>query len=147
MMNNNTICKARLAATRKLLHEAGLDGLLVSCPENRRYLSGFTASDSHINESSGFLLVTREAAYLLTDFRYRDWAAAEAPLFEVQIYARGLAKLLAELLKSLKGGRLGFETFYLTYYSYQRIVQATEAAGLQLVWQPVENLVEQVRVD
>jgi Xaa-Pro aminopeptidase len=146
MMDAKNIFTARLAATRTLLHEAGLDGLLVSCPENRRYLSGFTAMDSHINESSGFLLITREAAYLLTDFRFRDWAAAEAPLFEVQIYARGLAKLLAELLKSLKGGRLGFETFYLTHYSYQKIVQETEAAGLQLVWQPVENLVEQVRM-
>jgi len=146
MMYNTNIFKTRLAATRNLMQEAGLDGLLISCPENRRYLSGFTAMDSHINESSGLLLITREAAHLLTDFRYRDWAAAEAPLFDIQIYTRGLAKLLPELLKDLKGGRVGFETFFLTYYSYYKISQETEAAGLQIVWQPVENLVEQVRV-
>jgi Xaa-Pro aminopeptidase len=145
-MKKKHIFESRLAAIRKLMSEAGLDGLLISCPENRRYLSGFTATDSHINESSGFLLITKEKAYLLTDFRYRDWAAAEAPLFEVQIYTRGLAKLLMELLSGFKGTSLGFETFYLTYYSYQKIIQETEAAGLQLTWQPVDNLVEKVRV-
>jgi Xaa-Pro aminopeptidase len=145
-MKTENILQARLAATRKLLQDAGLDGVLVACPENRRYLSGFTAADSHINESSGFLLLTLEAAYLLTDFRYRDWAAAEAPFFEIQIYTQGLAKLLPELLQGLKGGRLGFETFYLTHYSYQKITQETETAGLQIAWQPVENLVEQVRI-
>ena len=83
---------------------------------------------------------------MLTDFRYRDWAAAEAPHFEIQIYPKGLAKLLPELLTRIKGGRLGFESLYLTYYSYQKITQAMEAAGLQIVWQPVENLVEKLRV-
>ncbi len=145
MANANNIFKARLAAARDLLQEAGLDGLLVSCPENRRYLSGFTAADSHLNESSGFLLISREGAWLLTDFRYRDWAAAEAPHFDLQIYPRGLAKLLPELLTRIKGGRIGFESLYLTCYSYQKITQEAEAAGLRLAWQPVENLVEKLR--
>ena len=146
MVKSNNIFNMRLTETRRLLQDASLDGLLIACPENRRYLSGFTATDNHINESSGFLLITQENAYLLTDFRYRDWAAAEAPLFEIQIYTRGLAKMLPELLTQVKGGRLGFESLYLTYYSYQKIVQEAEAAGLQVVWQPVEDLVEKQRV-
>jgi Xaa-Pro aminopeptidase len=146
MVKTDNIFKTRLTETRRLLQDAGLDGLLISCPENRRYLSGFTATDSHLNESSGFLLISQEAAYLLTDFRYRDWAAAEASHFEIQIYTKGLAKLLPELLVQIKGGRLGFESLYLTYYSYQKITQEAEAAGLQVVWQPVEDLVEQVRI-
>ena len=145
-MKTKNIFSARLAATRKLLQDTGLDGLLVACPENRRYLSGFTAKNCHINESSGFLLITQEAAYLLTDFRFRDWALAEAPLFDIEIYTKGLAKMLPELLKGLKGGHFGFETFYVTHYAYQKIIQEMENAGLQAVWQPVENLVEQVRV-
>jgi Xaa-Pro aminopeptidase len=145
MVTNDTIFKARLAAARKLLKDSGLDGLLISCPENRRYLSGFTAADSHINESSGFLLISLDAALVLTDFRYRDWAAAEAPLFDIQLYTKGLAKLLPNLLKGSGIGRLGFETHYLTHYSYQRITQEAEVAGLQIVWQPVENLVEKLR--
>jgi Xaa-Pro aminopeptidase len=146
MVNTDQIFKERLAAARRLLISSELDGLLISCPENRRYLSGFTATDSHINESSGFLLISQEAAYLLTDFRYRDWAVAEAPHFEIQIYTKGLAKLMPELLKQLKGSRIGFEALYLTYYSYQKITQEADAAGLQVVWQPAENMVEQLRV-
>jgi Xaa-Pro aminopeptidase len=146
MVHTDTIFKARLAAARGLLAEAGLDGLLISCPENRRYLSGFTAADSHLNESSGFLLISQDAAYLLTDFRYRDWAAAEAPDFEILIYTQGLAKLLPELLTRLPGRRLGFESLYLTFYSYQKITQEAASVDLQVVWQPVENLVEKLRV-
>lgn len=145
MANHQKIIADRLSALRILLQEAGLDGLLVSCPENRRYLSGFTAHDTHLNESSGFLLIGREAAYLLTDFRYRDWALADAPLYEVKIYTKGLARLLPELLPQV-GARLGFESWYMTYYTHQKIEQEVAAAGLQVTWQPVENLVERLRV-
>ena len=41
----------------------GLDAVLVSSPHNRRYLSGFTGS-------SGYLVITKEKFYMLTDFRY-----------------------------------------------------------------------------
>ncbi|MGQ9922250.1 MAG: M24 family metallopeptidase [Desulfobacca sp.] len=135
----------RLTALRALLQEQGLDGLLVSCPENRRYLSGFSAADSHLQESSGFLLINQEAALLLTDFRYREWAQAEAPLFEVRSYTSGMAKLLAELLGQLGLGRVGFEAPFLTYATYQKIVQEAETAGLQVAWQPLDQLVEQLR--
>ena len=51
----------RLAALRDLLADQGLDALLVLSPDNRRYLSGFTARDDLLTESSGSLLITREA--------------------------------------------------------------------------------------
>ncbi|MBM4288300.1 MAG: aminopeptidase P family protein [Deltaproteobacteria bacterium] len=145
MKRDITPSKERLVAVRCLLADADLDGLLVLCPENRCYLSGFTAKDSHVNESSGCLFITQESAYLLTDFRYRDWATAEAPHFEVQLYPKGLAKLLPELLQRHGLKRSGFEAAYLTYASYQRIAQETEAAGLQAVWEPVEHMVERLR--
>jgi len=140
-----TVWQNRLTALRALLRERELDALLVSCPENRRYLSGFSAADSHLNETSGFLLVSQEAALLLTDFRYREWAQAEAPLFEVRIYTSGLAKLLAELVAQLGLRRVGFEAPFLIYATYQKIVQEAAAVGLQVEWQPLDQLVEQLR--
>lgn len=140
-----TIEGKRLTSLRDLLKKQGLDGVLICCPENRHYLSGFTAADSHLNESSGFLLISQDAAFLLTDFRYRDWAQAEAPLFAVQISTKGLAKLLVELLGQMAGRRFGFEASFLPYAVYQKIGQEAEAAGLQVEWQPLENLVEQLR--
>src|SRR5437868_1342979 len=54
---------ARLGRVRAELQEQQLDALLVSQPDNRRYLSGFTGS-------AGYLLISARAALLLSDFRY-----------------------------------------------------------------------------
>jgi Xaa-Pro aminopeptidase len=131
----------RLAALRTRLVQEDLDGLLVSGPENRRYLSGFTASDP----DWGVLLVGRETASLLTDFRYREWAAQEATAFEVLLYRESLAVTLAALLQQQGVRRLGFEAAHLTYQEYQRLTQAAEEAGLFLEWRPQEDLVEGLR--
>ncbi len=135
----------RLTAARKLIAGVGLDALLVASPENRRYFSGFTARDDALTEASGFLLISAGAARLLTDFRYREWAAAEAPDFEVTIYTAGLAKLLPELLESLSCRRLGFEAAYLSVSLYNRLVGAVQEAGREVEWLPQEALLEPLR--
>ena len=48
----------RLARTREAIARAGLDGLLIASQYNRRYLTGFTAHDGDITESSGWVRVT-----------------------------------------------------------------------------------------
>ena len=96
----------RLIMGQRLLQIVDCDAFLVSCPENRRYLSGFSAHDCQLNESSGYLLFSADTAWLLTDFRYREWAAQEAPYFEVIVYPEGLAKVLPELLRRLGCRRL-----------------------------------------
>ena len=122
-----------------------LDALLVSCPENRRYLSGFTAREDNLNESCGMLLVTREQAFLLTDFRYQEWARQEAPDLEVRVYTQALGTTLAELLKDRQVRSLGFEAAYLTYRQYQRLTQTAAEAGLTVAWKPLEGMVEGLR--
>lgn len=121
------------------------DALLVAGPENRRYLSGFTARDEILAETSGLLLITREQAFLLTDFRYLEWARQEAPDFEVLMYAQSLGATLAGLLKDQGVRHLAFEETYLTYRQYQRLVQAVAEAGLTVEWQPVSGMVEALR--
>ena len=71
--------KIKAAVRRK-----GADALLVTQPENRRYLSGYTATDLSIAESSGALLVpARGNPLLLTDSRYQLQAEEEATECEV----------------------------------------------------------------
>ena len=60
-----------LDAFRRELALAGADAAILSDGLNQRYLSGFAFDD-------GLLLVTKENAYLLTDFRYEEAARAEA---------------------------------------------------------------------
>lgn len=53
---------------RSSLKRRKLDALLVTQPENRRYLSDYTACDHSIAESSGVLLIPAIGVpYLLTD--------------------------------------------------------------------------------
>jgi Xaa-Pro aminopeptidase len=124
---------------------ADTDALLVACPENRRYLSGFTAREDNLNESCGMLLVTREQAFLLTDFRYQEWARQEVPDLEVRVYTQALGTTLAELLKDQEVRSLGFEAAYLTYRQYQRLTQSVAEAGLTVAWEPLEGMVEGLR--
>ena len=55
--------RSRLQKLRQKLAEKELDAILISQPENRHYLSGFTGS-------AGYLLITPQKAVLATDFRY-----------------------------------------------------------------------------
>ncbi|MGO9394506.1 MAG: M24 family metallopeptidase, partial [Desulfobaccales bacterium] len=132
---------SRLPALRKLLSSREVDGLLISGPENRRYLSGFTADDP----DWGLLLITPAAALLLTDFRYQIWARQEAPAFRVEVYRQDLGQSLAQFFKELGVRRLGFEAAHLSYRQYQRLSAAAAAAGLRVEWEPVEGLVEELR--
>jgi Xaa-Pro aminopeptidase len=140
-----SITGSRLAAVRNLLAAQGLDGFLVTNPDNRRYLSGFTARDGLLTESSGSLLITRDTALLFTDFRYLEWARAEVSDFDILIYQTGLGTLLAEQLGALKIGRLGFESFAVTFGQYQRLTRAAAEAGLEVAWLPTEGLLSGLR--
>jgi Xaa-Pro aminopeptidase len=131
----------RLAAVRELMVSHEIDALLVSGPENRRYLSGFTATDP----DWGVLLITAQETFLLTDFRYQAWARQEVRDYKVCIYKVDLAETLGEHLRAAQVRRLGFEAAYLSYWQYQRLTQAVSEAGLTVTWQPLEGLVEGLR--
>lgn len=72
-----------LNAFQNALKQNGADAAILSNELNQRYLSGFAFED-------GLLLVTKENAYLLTDFRYEEAAKAEAnPGWKILVPGRG----------------------------------------------------------
>src|ERR671937_2077534 len=79
----------RLERLRVALEQRQLDGMLVSQPESRYYLSGYSGHDLPPRDSAGYLLITAAHAMLLTDPRTTEQAQAEAPEFEVITYAAG----------------------------------------------------------
>ena len=93
----------RMKRVRAILAGRGLDALLITCPENRRYLSGFTAEDVGISESAGALLILRREAILLTDGRYEVQARDEAPqpLSQNQVSIRCIQETPAALTNRL----------------------------------------------
>jgi Xaa-Pro aminopeptidase len=135
----------RIKRLKKILQARKFDGLLVTQPENRRYLSGFRAGDMNIGESSGALLVVRRGApLLLTDFRYQLEAEAEAPGCEVLIYARGLLDLLQKVLPARGIKRLAFESHYFLHRTAEKLAALTGKLGIEPV--ATTGLVERQRL-
>ena len=113
----------RLAAARGRLAELGLDVLLVTQPENRRYLSGFRARDASINSSAGWLLVGSGQPRLVTSFLWLEAARAQAADAEVVRASVRALDTVAELLGQRPRGRVGIESDWLT------VEQHTELAA------------------
>jgi Xaa-Pro aminopeptidase len=128
----------RLRKLRAAIAASGLDALLVSQPENRRYLSGFTGS-------AGWLLISAKSAVLATDFRYVEQAGAEAPDFEIVRTTRELRDWFASLVSDAGWRRLGFEASVLSYDSHRKLGEAMQSRQGDLELVPTTDLVEQLR--
>jgi Xaa-Pro aminopeptidase len=122
-----------------VIDENGLDALLVSQAENRRYLSGFTGS-------SGWLLISEQHAILATDSRYTEQASEEALDFEVVQVKGELHNWLPDLVSDLGWHKLGFEASFVPYDSYRKLMEAIKARQLHLGFIPTTNLVEHLRM-
>lgn len=139
--------EARIKKIRSKLRRRQIDGLLVSQPENRRYLCGFRDGDHGISETSGLLLIpasARKKVHFLTDFRYKTQAEAELPWAEVVIYRQGLLKLLPQLLPDLGIKTLGFESHY-TLHSFAGSMADT-LAKYDITIAGTSNLIETDRL-
>lgn len=145
-MRISDIRKNRILKLRERLRTEGLDTLLVSNPENRRYLSGFTAVDPQFTESSGFLFVTEDVLLLATDFRYKEQVEKEVANFDIFLYQDGLLKSLKQIVKRLRTGRLGFESGYFTYALFEKFRALFEEFELPVELIPTDNMVEDLRV-
>ena len=128
----------RLAALRSRLVDLELDGLVVTGPENIRYLSGFSGS-------LGYLVIGSGTAEILGDSRYWLQMEAEAPAFTLVRSgpSHGLWALVSERLKALHLRRIGFESQQLTVDQHQRLAAALPA---ELTLVPTAGLVEELRI-
>jgi Xaa-Pro aminopeptidase len=143
-MKKDTFQK-RLATLRKSLTPKSPDALWIIQPENRRFLSGFKAADTQINESSGSLLITRNKAFLITDSRYTIEADREAPDFEVITFKKDLVTELSGLLARLKTKTLGFEGDHLTWDLHREIAKRIKDLDSQVRLVPIDGLVGKMR--
>ena len=128
----------RLKKLRESLGEKGLDGIFISQPQNRYYLSGF-------NGSAGYLLITQKETILATDFRYYEQAKEQAPDYRLFQIAGPLAGWFPRLVEGLDPKKLGFEAGDVTFNLYKALSEAISKSQLSLQLAPTENLVENIR--
>lgn len=92
----------RISRLRQLMHQEGMDALLVTRREDVRYLTGFTGS-------AGSLLVASTRQLLITDFRYKLQARQEAKGAAILIQKNDFFSALQEVVSRLKVKTLGFD--------------------------------------
>ena len=123
----------RVKKLQEKLTKYNIDGLLVTNMFNVRYLANFTGS-------TGLVVITKENAYFVTDFRYTEQAAAEAKGFEIIKNEGSIFEEVAKIVKTNEIEKLGFEQENVTYATFNQI---NDLIPCELV--PVTGLVEKLR--
>ena len=129
------LVKERVDSLRQLMPASRLDGVLAYSNENRRYLSGFTGS-------TGFVVIGKNIAGFITDFRYMEQAAKQCNGFEIVIQSNNLMEKIAETLRKAGIRRLGIEEDFMTVGFCEDLKRALP--GIELL--PARSIFAKLRI-
>ncbi|HLR22649.1 MAG TPA: Xaa-Pro peptidase family protein [Pseudogracilibacillus sp.] len=124
----------KLTKLRNKLADQDLDGILVTNPYNRRYITGFTGS-------AGVVLITQNEAIFITDFRYVTQAKEQADGYTIIQHEKSIVEEIANQIERLGIGRLGFEENDITYADYSIYQSAFQT---ELI--PTSQIIETIRL-
>ncbi|WP_042355084.1 M24 family metallopeptidase [Bacillus rubiinfantis] len=124
----------KLKKLRTAFTEHGVDGVLITSPYNRRYISNFTGT-------AGVVLISADKALFITDFRYIEQASKQCTGFEIIKISETIPKEIAAQVKNLGIKKLGFEEEYVTYSSFKEFEKEVKA---ELV--PLSGVIEKLRL-
>lgn len=114
---------------------ADVDGMLVSCETNIRYLCGFDYTD-------GYAVVTRGKSYVLADFRYIEAAREESGEgWEVVLLTGNRQNLISSLFDENGAKRIAFEDTNVTVSSFEGMKKNYPSYE----WVPAGNVIERLR--
>ena len=126
--------ETRLKALRRRIEEAKADAFFSLAPPDNQYLTGFIGSTSAV-------IVTREEALFLCDFRYTEQARAQVAGFTVEEVSGGFLKGAGERLTSLGVSVAAYEPAYLTVGQLRTVESAFRGR-----MEPVSDIVATLRM-
>lgn len=129
----------RLQKLRRKLEGKEVDGIFISQPENRYYLSNFLGT-------AGYLLITKHDAVLATDFRYTEQAGIQSPEYRIFQITGSSLDWFVQLIMELRIKRLGFESGNITFAFNQKLSEALNKSQVKTELIPIEGVVESIRV-
>lgn len=124
----------KIKRLRDTLKQREIDGLIVTNPFNRRYISGFTGT-------AGVVLITQDKQLFITDFRYMEQATAQAVGYDVIEHKQSLIKKIAEIIEALNINNVGFEEDDMTYQTYKTYA---DEIGVDLI--PTSGIIATIRM-
>ncbi|QED49088.1 M24 family metallopeptidase [Cytobacillus dafuensis] len=126
----------RLEKLRAVFNEFGIDAMLITNDQNRRYMTGFTGT-------AGLVLITKDEAFLVVDFRYVAQASLQAKDFSI-IEVSTKAALLSEIVRQtdrLNISKIGFEQKHVNFFTYSEYKEKLNAEMI-----PLSGVVEELRM-
>ncbi|MEW5799136.1 MAG: Xaa-Pro peptidase family protein [Bacteroidota bacterium] len=123
----------RIQALRAILRKKEVDAFVTSHLPNVRYLSGFTGSHA-------LLIITPDASFFITDFRYKDQVRQEVAA-DKKIFGQGSLTELASKEKIFSSRTtIGFEQDHLTVTQFDELKKFTGTTLLKGLRGTVEDL-------
>lgn len=126
----------KVSRLRKQFDRLGIDGLLITNGQNRRYLTNFTGT-------YGVVLVSRDGAKLFTDFRYTTQAQEQAADFEI-VFLSAKESVYSEVARQAEAmgiTKLGFEEENVTFALHRKY---SEAISIPFI--PTSGVIEGLRM-
>jgi len=123
----------RLQNIRNKMKFINAEAILITKHENYMYLSGFTGT-------SAVLFITNGRAVLLTDFRYVEQAAVQAPEFEVIQYTGSFMSELNNLIEKEEIKKLSFEDCHITFAEHGEYLEKLKVSEFKPLGRVVEEL-------
>lgn len=127
--------RKRVEKLRERMKDENIEAFLITDATNRRYVSGFTGT-------AGVVLITKDSAQLITDFRYVTQAQEQAPYFELIRHKGAIWETVVRQCGKLGIQSLAFEEQQLTFAHYRELQRHTDDIDLK----PTSNLVENLRL-
>ena len=124
----------RVEKLRQAMRKEQVDGFLVTSPYNLRYLTNFTGT-------TGLAVITLDKAFFVTDFRYTEQAAAQAPDFEVIKNVGPIFDEVAKLCAEENINALAFEEDFVSFAEYSVLEEIIEETPLV----PIHGMIEELR--
>lgn len=97
----------KIQTIQQYLKHEKLDAFLITSDWNRRYLSGFTGT-------AGMVLISREQAYFITDFRYTEQANQQCKHYQIIQQERHGFLEASKLVKQNGWKKMAFEKDHVT---------------------------------
>ncbi|MEZ4572227.1 MAG: Xaa-Pro peptidase family protein [Thermomicrobiales bacterium] len=135
----------RIDRVRTEMADRGIDGIVVTHPTNRRYLTGFTADDIPPNESAGYVLVSSDRQDLVTSSVNTSQAAAQAPHVAIVRRGRGWAKHIADFIIETELHRVGYEPHAMLEGVFRQTNELLVEDGYRVEWVDADGLVDDIR--
>ncbi|CAN5709759.1 aminopeptidase P family protein [soil metagenome] len=136
----------RIERVREQMEEQGIDGLVITHPTNRRYLTGFTADDIPPNESGGYVLISSESQGLVTGSVNTSQASAQAPHMNIIRRERSWSPHIVEFITDGNHHRVGYEPFAMLEGVFRKTNELLLEEGHRVEWVDADGLVDQIRM-